>query len=110
MLLGPDGLTERTAVFDRRDVLRAWCGQLPGGAPVQDVERLTDRLLGDPQVVPLDLPADVAVRAGAARSFARHTTTDLLALERGVLATALASQHTGRAVVDNVADHMPSGG
>ena len=110
-LLGPDGLTERAAVFDRRYVLRAWCGQLPGGASVQDVERLTDRLLGDPQVVPLDRPADVAVGAGAARSFARHTTTDLLALERGVLATALASRDTGRAVVvDNAADHMPAGG
>ncbi len=105
VLLGPDGLTERTAVFDRRDVLQAWCGQLPGGAPVQDVEHLTDRLLGDPQVLPLDPPAEGVVRAGAVRSFARHTTTDLLAIERGVLATALASRHTGRAVVDNLADH-----
>ena len=53
-LLGPDGLTARSPVFDRRAAIRAWCGQLPAGARVRDVEALADGLLADPRVVPVD--------------------------------------------------------
>lgn len=31
-LLGADGLTAHESTFDRRDVLQAWCNELPGGA------------------------------------------------------------------------------
>jgi conjugative relaxase-like TrwC/TraI family protein len=102
VLLGPTGLTEKAAVFDRRDALRAWCSQLPGGAPVQAVEQLADNLLDNPQVVPIDKLARCAARPGAANSFARHTTADMLAVEQQVIGTALGSRSSGRAVVDTL--------
>jgi conjugative relaxase-like TrwC/TraI family protein len=101
-LLGEDGLTERSPVFDRRDVLRGWCAQLPGGAPVSAVEQLTDQLLTQRVVVPIDAPVS-ALRSGAERSFARHTTRDMLAIERRVLHTALARRTAGVAIADPVA-------
>jgi hypothetical protein len=67
VLLGPDGLTAKAAVFDRRDALRAWCGQLPGGAPVHAVEQLADNLLDNPEVVPVDRLSRRETRPGAAR-------------------------------------------
>ena len=79
VLLGPGGLTERSPVFDLRDALRARCAQLPGGAPVDQVERLADTLLAEPDVVPVDRTDRDGVRPGAERSLARHTTTDMLA-------------------------------
>ncbi|WP_108668585.1 AAA family ATPase [Euzebya rosea] len=42
---GPNGLTERTSTFRRRDVVRAWCDRLPRGAPLETLERLTDATL-----------------------------------------------------------------
>jgi TrwC relaxase len=101
-LLGEDGLTARSPVFDRRDVLRGWCAQLPGGAPVSTVEQLADQLLAQRVVVPIDAPAGV-LRPGAERSFARHTTRDMLAVERRVLHTALARRVAGVAIADRVA-------
>jgi hypothetical protein len=100
VLLGEGGLTRRAAVLDRRDVLRAWCAQLPGGAPVGYVERLADTLLGDPEVVPIDPVTPEALRPGAVRSFRRHTTTEMLRAEAAVLSTAIGLQGAGRAVVD----------
>jgi conjugative relaxase-like TrwC/TraI family protein len=101
-LFGEDGLTARSPVFDRRDVLRGWCAQLPGGAPLSAVEQLTDQLLMQRVVVPID--ASVNVRgSGAERSFARHTTRDMLAVERRVLHTALARRAAGVAIADPVA-------
>lgn len=67
VLLGPDGLTAKAAVFDRRDALRAWCDQLPGGAPVHAVEQLADNLLDNPEVVPVDRLSRRETRPGAAR-------------------------------------------
>ena len=99
VMLGPAGLTARSPVFDRRDVVRAWCGQLPGGAPVDYVERLADTLLDKPDVIPVDRADRATLRPGAARSLARHTTTDMLATEVAVLHAAIASRDTGRAVV-----------
>jgi conjugative relaxase domain, TrwC/TraI family len=105
VMLGPGGLTARLPVFDRRDALRAWCAQLPGGAPVEYVEQLADTLLDQPEVIPVDRPDRVLLRPGAARSLARHTTTDMLATEITVLNAALAARDNGRAVVaDNEVD------
>jgi conjugative relaxase-like TrwC/TraI family protein len=98
-LLGPDGLTARSPVFDRRAAIRAWCGQLPAGAPVRDVEALADRLLADPRVVPIDADARSPV-PGAGRSFARLTTTEMLDVERFVLDTAVAGNGVGAGVAD----------
>ena len=44
-LLGPDGLTAHESSFDRNDILRAWCDQLPAGAPIGELERLADELV-----------------------------------------------------------------
>jgi conjugative relaxase-like TrwC/TraI family protein len=104
LLLGQRGLTEKAAVFDRRDAVRAWCGQLPGGAPVHAMERLADNLLDNPEVVPLE--HHTGCEPGAARSFARHTTRDMLAVEQQVHGAALGSRNTGRCVVDHdTVDH-----
>jgi conjugative relaxase-like TrwC/TraI family protein len=96
-LLGPDGLTARLPVFDRRDALRGWCAQLPAGAPVAMVERLADQLLANNDVVPVDRPA-IAPRPGAERSFARHTTTEMLAVEQAVIDAALRRRNAGVAI------------
>ncbi len=101
-LLGPDGLTARSPMFDRRAAIRAWCGQLPAGASVAEVEVLADRLLADPRTVPID--ADAALTApGAERSFARHTTVEMLTVERFVLDTALAGRGADVGVADPAA-------
>lgn len=102
-LLGPAGLTAKAAVFDRRDALRAWCGQLPSGAPVETVERLADQLLTEPDVLPVDRLAGWQTGPGAARSFARHATVEMLTAEAAVLDGSLALQNAGRAAVDNTA-------
>jgi ATP-dependent exoDNAse (exonuclease V) alpha subunit len=93
------GVTARSPVFDRRDVLRGWCTQLPSGASVSAVEQLADQLLTQRVVIPIDTPAGV-LRPGAERSFARHTTRDMLTVERRVLHTALARRGTGVAIAD----------
>jgi AAA domain/TrwC relaxase len=98
-LLGEDGLTARSAVFDRRDVLRGWCTQLPSGAPVSAVEQLADQLLTQRVIVPIDAPVS-ALQPGAERSFTRHTTQDMLAVERRVLHTALARRTASVAIAD----------
>ena len=102
-LLSPDGLTQRSATFTRADTLRGWCLRLVHGATVEQVEALADRLLTATDVIPLDRPARPeataaparAERGGAARSFARHTTREMLATEQAVLTTALAARDTG---------------
>jgi hypothetical protein len=99
VMLGPGGLTARLPVFDRRDALRAWCAQLPGGAPVDYVERPADALLDMPDVIPVDRADRDGLRPGAARSLARHTTTDMLTTEVTVLNAAIAARHRSRALV-----------
>lgn len=99
VMLGPTGLTARSPVFDRRATLRAWCVQLPGGAPVEYVERLADTLLGKPDVIPVDRVGRDPRCPGAERSLAPHTTTDMLAIEAAVMNTAVAARDAGRAVV-----------
>jgi conjugative relaxase-like TrwC/TraI family protein len=101
-LLGEDGLTAQSPVFDRRDALRGWCAQLPSGAPVSAVEQLADQLLTQRIVIPIDAPVS-ALQPGAERSFARHTTHDMLAVERHVLHTALARRGARVAIADPVA-------
>jgi conjugative relaxase-like TrwC/TraI family protein len=100
-LVGEEGLTARSPVFDRRDVLRGWCTQLPSGASVSAIEQLADQLLTQRVVIPIDAPVS-ALQPGAERSFARHTTRDMLAVERRTLHTALARRTAGVAIADPV--------
>jgi conjugative relaxase-like TrwC/TraI family protein len=100
MMLGPAGLTARASTFDRREVLRAWCQHLPHGAPVAEVEQLTDRLLSIPDVrVITEAGNPQAGRPGAVRSMRRHSTAELLALEAWVLETAAGQTGSGLACV-----------
>lgn len=110
-LLGPNGLTEKRASFDRRDVLQALCRSLPDGATVADVEALADALLRERDVIPIlprrdeqaagGLARDQAVRvdgspAGAALSDQpRYTTVDMLATEVAVLTRADSGRNPG---------------
>ena len=90
-LLGPDGLTQHASTFDRRDVLRAWCEQLPDGADIATIEQLADQTLADPQVVPLapraHEPTATLRRRKTGRPIdtptpgLRYSTQSLLALE-----------------------------
>ncbi len=101
-LLGPDGLTAHSPVFDRRAAIRAWCTQLPAGSSVAAVEALAEGLLADTRTVPVDSRTGSAV-PGAGRSFARHTTGEILAVETGVIEAALAGRGSRAGVADPAA-------
>jgi conjugative relaxase-like TrwC/TraI family protein len=103
-LLGPYGLTEHRATFDRRDVIQALCRLLPDGGVVHDVERLADALLRERDVIPLLPRRDDQAAGSLARDQAvcvdgtpagtplatqpRYTTVDLLATETAILTRA----------------------
>jgi conjugative relaxase-like TrwC/TraI family protein len=76
-LAGPEGLTQGASSFERRDVVAAVAEAIPQGAPADMVESLADRVLARHDVVAL---ASVG-RGGELR----HTTTELLAVERSML-------------------------
>jgi conjugative relaxase-like TrwC/TraI family protein len=103
-LLGPEGLTEHRATFDRRDVVQALCKTLPTGGVVADVERLADALLRERDVIAILPRRDEQACGSLARDQAvcadgkptgtplatqpRYTTVDLLATEVAVLTRA----------------------
>ena len=103
-LAGPFGLTERRSTFTRRDVLQAWCEQLPADADVS---------VGRDRAARRRLPALAARRrarrgralqslrrrdgtlipaAGAERTY---STPQLLALEQGILKYAIERRAAG---------------
>ena len=116
-LAGPDGLTRRTATFERGDLMRAMCEELPRGAALdaRSLTRAADRFL-EWSAVPL-LP-DHETRAtteafrrrdgrlmpaGAERL--RYSTSEHLALERRVVEHAVEAREAeagtaSRAAVD----------
>ncbi|MEX1009658.1 MAG: MobF family relaxase [Acidimicrobiia bacterium] len=104
-LLGPDGLTARASTFDRRDVIQAWCNQLPHGAPTTEIERAADQTLARSSVLELDGTATVRMRRHDGRRTeapslgARYTTTELFSLELRLLGDAEARAHERTAVV-----------
>lgn len=104
------GLTRQAATFNRRDALRAWCEQLPHGAPVEQVEELADALLTSERVVPLAQDvrqlthSDVVRRADgrlvpATSEERRYSTPELLALERRIIDTANGTRAGDRGTV-----------
>ncbi len=102
VLGGPDGLTARAASFDRRDVVRGLCENLPTGAPVTVdlVDGLAARFLASDAVVILigGSPAgEHEDRRG--RDDRRWSTPEMLAVERALLDAAVARQATKAGVV-----------
>lgn len=109
-LLGPSGLTRQRSTFNRRDVIQAWCGALPAGAPVDLVEELTADALRSDDVVDLADTALVAqLQRGLRRSDgvrvpavgqARYTTREMAGAEAALVDTALERRNARVGVVD----------
>jgi hypothetical protein len=107
-LASPAGLTERASTFDRLAVLRAWCDQLPAGAPVTTIEDLADQFLTTHDaIVALTESASAVIRGGDGRILStvstggRWSTTELLTLEALLLATAIARADEGCGIVND---------
>ncbi len=102
-LASPDGLTERSASFGRRDVLQAISSAFPQGGDVTDILSLTDAFLASAWVVPLQ-PVGLQTRDVIRRrrdgalvalhvDAARWTTPEMLATEQQVITSAIRRQH-----------------
>jgi conjugative relaxase-like TrwC/TraI family protein len=93
-LLGPDGVTATRTGFDRAELTRALLEQLPAGTPVSysEVETLVDRLLTDPQVLPLIPEPDGR----------RFTTVELARTETATLRLAEAATWISTSSLDPV--------
>src|SRR5690606_28785642 len=92
-----DRLTQHDATFERRDVVRAWCATLPGGAAVDldVIEALTNMALEDEQLVQLH-PGDPA----SAAQRVIWSTRDMLQTEERLLAASVARRADRVGIVD----------
>jgi hypothetical protein len=98
-LAGPVGLTRSQSSIDRGDVIQALCERLPADARVTAaaLEATADRFLERPDVVAL-VPEDGTFRRRdgrrlpLAREELRYSTTELLAREQQLVATAASSE------------------
>ena len=94
-LLGPEGLTAAASGFERRDVVWSIAGGLARGAELDTLEALAERLLARRDVVTLGSLGRSGER--------RYTTTELLAVERALLAQSERLGSARRGVVGPVA-------
>ncbi len=109
-LAGPAGLTERRSSFDRRAAVRAVSDAFGQGADVGAVLSLVDQFLASDHVVPLPVAARsgqvVRGRDGSTRAveadLARYSTPELLALERRLVADAVARRGQSLGTVGDV--------
>lgn len=126
-LAGPHGLTLRKATFSRRDVVQALAEQMPTPSALSAgrLETLADRFLASDEVIEL-LPVGAEPerrltyrrrdgRIVPVRQEALYSTTELLGLERRVVATALASSdaasgQAGEAAVGSALGSRPTMG
>lgn len=93
-LLGPSGLTQMKAAFQRNDVVVAVCQALPAGVLTSaEIEALVDSTLSQEAVIPLDVG-----RAGMDPA-AWYSTEDLLATEASIIASARSRAEAGVAEV-----------
>jgi Ti-type conjugative transfer relaxase TraA len=108
-LIGPEGLTEASSSFGRRDVLQQLSERL-GLASVTDIERFADRLLASELVVSLAARSDglesseIIRRADgrivvATKNELRYSTPEMLETERRVIERALDRQGSQVAMV-----------
>lgn len=92
----PNGLTEHRATFDRRDVVRQVCAELPAGAVTSDVLVLADEYLASRHVVALAEVGGDRIRLSGGRSapiptdHQRWTTPDMLRVEQLLIRMAAA--------------------
>jgi hypothetical protein len=109
-LASPGGLTRDRASFTRRDVIQAWCDRLPQGADTGMIESLADEFLASEHSVPLAIDVgglthrDVIRRAdgqviAATAEERRHSTPELLAIEKRLIEGALSRRGDGSGVV-----------
>src|SRR4051794_11194226 len=114
LLASPHGLTRDRASFTRRDVIQAWCEGLPQGAEVATIESLADEFLASEHSVPLATDVrglthrDVIRRADgqvitATAEERRHSTPELLAIEKRLIEGALSRRGDGSGVVPEAA-------
>ena len=93
--LSPKGLTHKKSTFTRLDVLRELAEWAVDGATIDEVERVTSRLLDDPEAVDLGVDTngseDVELRSGRRIGTVtrRYSTRELLALEQRIIDLAL---------------------
>jgi conjugative relaxase-like TrwC/TraI family protein len=111
-LLSREGITKQRSTFDRRDVLRAWCGLLPHGAHLRTLDALVDETLGSPQIEELHPSTEAARFAASLRRRdgahvpapawrdRRYTTKELADLETSLVKSAKTRQDTGVAIVE----------
>lgn len=112
-MVSPRGLTATQASFERRDITRAWCQELPPGAKVDlaTLEVLTDLVLQDSRVVAVHDSSTAlvarqlvtAVDGTTTTALAvnrRWSTTEMLATEERLLAHAQATVGAGRGQVE----------
>ena len=115
-ILGVHGLTARQATFTRRDLIRAVASHAPLGMSRMQLEVTVDWMLADRDAVqPLPpRPREGETEPEAMRRWTetghdlRYTTPEMLALERGMVATAQArvGAGVGMARADTVAAAM----
>lgn len=93
--LSPRGLTHKKSTFTRLDVLRDLAERATDGATIDEVERVTSRLLEDPESVDLGVDTngseDVELRSGRRIGTVtrRYSTRELVALEQRIIDLAL---------------------
>ncbi len=103
-LLGERGLTAQYATFTRRDVIRTVAAHAPLGMGRAQLEATADAILADREAVQPLVPhrlegehdADVIARWVDTGHELRYTTPEMLAIERGMIATA--QQRSGACV------------
>ncbi len=100
--LSPKGLTHRKSTFTRLDALREVAERAIDGATIDEVERVTSRLLEDPEAVDLGVDTngseDVELRSGRRIGTVtrRYSTRELLALEQRIIGLAVRRSTTPR--------------
>jgi Ti-type conjugative transfer relaxase TraA len=100
--LSPKGLTHKRSTFTRLDVLRDLAERAVDGATIDEVERVTSRLLDDPEAVDLGVDTngseDVELRSGRRIGTVtrRYSTRELLALEQRIIDLAVRRSTTPR--------------
>ena len=100
--LSPKGLTHKKSTFTRLDALRDLAERATDGATIDEVERVTSRLLDDPEAVDLGVDTngseDVELRSGRRIGTVtrRYSTRELLALEQRIIDLALRRSTTPR--------------